>query len=232
MSSVLTILTDALKKIGVVSTAETLSSEESSDGLRTLNALLSSWNNDSLIVNGNQIEEFVLTPMQSVYTFGTGGDFNSSAPVRIEQAFLKYTDGTEYPVKLIDNEQWGRLTTKTTQSTLPTHVYIDENYPLRTVHVYPVPSIATTLVLHSFRKFSAFTSLTTEVQLAEGMERALVYNLALEFAPDYGKNPSGLVIQTAAESLALIQRNHNNAGILRCDAALVGKGSFDWRLGE
>lgn len=232
MASVLTIITDSLKKLGVVSHGEALSAEESKDGLRALNNLLASWNNDSLIVNGVQIEEFTLTVGQSSYTLGTGGDFNSSAPAVVKDAFIKYSDNSEYNLTIIDSKDWGDITTKGTESTLPTHIFIDRGYPLRTVRLFPVPSEANTLILHSLRSFSSFTSLTDTVQLFEGCERALIYNLALELAPDYGKTPSQLVYETAKESLNLIMVNNNDPGTLEVDPFLSTSKSWDWRTGE
>ena len=232
MSTVLEILKGSLRKIGAIAPGESLASEEASDGLQVLNQMLGGWNTQNLIMLGLEIEEFSLVAGQNSYTLGVGGDFNTAEPIRTDAAFIKYDSNTELPIQIIDNQKWGRLQAKGTESALPTHIYIDHNHPLQKVYVYPTPSEATTLILHNYRKFSSFTSLATSLSLPDGYERAIVHNLAIEMAPEYGKTVSNEVIKIASESLADIKRVNIKSNEVGVDPALISSGGYNWRTGQ
>jgi len=53
-------------------------------------------------------------------------------------------------------------------------------------------------------------TLSATVDLPPGWERALIYNLAVELAPEYGQQPDQLVYNIAVESKRMI-----NAAVMR-----------------
>jgi hypothetical protein len=232
MSSALDIITGSLLKLGVVSFGEALSAEEAARGLTVLNRMISSWNTRKLRVPGVVIEEFTLVPGQNSYTIGSGGNFNTTVPVHVDAAFLKFNNETEYKMKMVDNIYWGDLQDKDTLSTIPTYMYIDNNFPLRTIYLYPTPSEAKTLVIHSFRQIASFSTLTTAISLPEGYEEAIEYNLCIRLAPEYGKPTPQEVLKIADESLQNITRANIKPRRVKVDAALVSRGQFNVIKGE
>jgi hypothetical protein len=222
----------SLRKLGVIASSEALSSSEAKDSLSSLNMMLSSWNTNNLTVLGKSFEEFTLIAGQNSYTLGTGGDFNTSVPIKTDAAFIRFGSNAELPMKIIDSKRWGEITTKSSQSTIPSKIYIDNNFPLQTVYLYPTPSEAKTLILHNYRKISSLSSLTTELSFPDGYERAIVYNLAIELAPEYGKTVSMEIAKIASESLANIKRVNIKPREIGVDKALISSGGFDWRIGE
>ena len=231
MSTALDIIKGSLRKLGVIAAGESLSSEEAKDSLEALNDMVESWNTQNLTVPGIKIEEFTLINGQQSYTMGDGGDFDTDIPIKTDSVYLRQSD-VDMPLKLISNKEWGELTSKETSSNLPMYVYIDNNYPLRKVYLYPKPSEANTIVFHNTRQLSSFTSLGTTLNLAKGYKRALIYNLAIELAPEYGKSISGEISKVANESLANIKRANIRPIPRKVDPALVSSGGFDWRTGE
>jgi hypothetical protein len=218
------LIIDSMRKIGVLSRGEVPSSEESADIMRDLNRMLGLWNNESLMVQGITIEEFSLVPGVDTYTLGGGGDFDTTVPIKTEAAFLKYTDGQQIEMKLVDSQKWGRLQHSDINSNTQTHIYINRQHPLQTVRIYPEPSEANKLVLHNFRKLSKVTSLTQQIDLADGYEMALVSNLAIVIAPDFGKEVSATLYQTAQEAKALIKRVNTQIRELKVDRSLLTGG--------
>lgn len=231
MSTALDNIKATLRLLGVLASGETPQSSEANDALSALNRMLSSWNNSRLTVFGVKIEEFTLVPNQSSYTIGDGGDFDTEVPLKIDSIFLK--DGeTEYPLELIDNKKWGSLQSKTTTSSIPFMAYVDINHPLKKIYLYPTPSEAKTIVLHNYRKISAISSLVTEFVFPDGYEEAIIYNLAIRLAPEYGKSISGEISTIASQSLSAIKRANIRAIEVGVDDFLLARDGFDWRTGQ
>ncbi len=112
--------------------------------------------------------------------------------------------------------------------------YYDNNYPLGNIFLWPIPDSSYTLTLYSKKELTQFTALTTDVDLALGMKRMLVYNFALEIAGEYGIEPSLNVRNIANESKkAIINMNsRNNLPVSGLDSALQPKGGFNIYTGE
>lgn len=211
-TSALDIITDAAKKIGVIFKSETLDADEANDGLIALNNLLDTWSLDSLTTYAYTLESFLLTGAAS-YTIGTGGDFNTSRPINIVTAIVRI--GTiDYDLFPITEEQYQLdIASKSIASPIPRFITYDNGYPLGTIKMYAVPSAGGTLFLQSNKPLSNIASLSTAVDLPPGWKRALIYNLAIDLAPDYGAEVSANVQQAAKTSLGAIKRSTsiNNA---------------------
>lgn len=202
MTTARTIIKKAMQKVGALVKSENPSSDEANDGLDALNALIDSWGNDSLNVYARAWETFPLTSSAS-YTIGTGGDFNTVRPTNIVAAYLR--SGTvDYPIEVIDDEAYSTIVFKSLQG-ISYFLNYDNAYPLGIIRLYPVPSGSYSIFLLTEKALTQFTDLDTNLSMPPGTERALIYNLAIELAPEYGQQVSGEVASMAAESLGLIR---------------------------
>jgi hypothetical protein len=232
LSTALDLIKGALRKINALANGETPPAAEAIDALSSLNRMLGSWNNSNLTVLGTKIEEFSLVANQNSYTIGDSGNFDTDVPLRVDSIYLKESDNLEYPVLIIDNQAWGRLINKDMTSPVPTHAYIDDNFPLRRIYFYPTPSEVKTVVLHNYRKLTVMSSLTTEFSLPDGYEEAIEYNLAIRLAPEYGKSISPEISTIANEALANIKRSKVKKAELGIDQALLGHGTYNILTGS
>lgn len=216
MATARDIINGALKDIGVLAAGETASASEASESLSVLNDMLDSWSNESLVINAKIREEFTLVPSDSSYTMGTGGQFNTTRPLRIENAAIK--DGTtEFEIEVINKDQYAEITDKSLASDYPTKVYPNGTAPLETIQVWPVPSAAKTLVLHSWKPLTRFTNLNTTVDLPPGYARALRANLGIELCPQFSRSASPELIAIASESKANIKRMNSKPQFMKSD---------------
>lgn len=197
MTTALGIIKSAMKKSGILTKTETPTSDESADALETLNEMLSSWSNDGMTVYARTLESFAITPSVGSYTIGSGGDFDTARPVKIVSAYIR-DGGIDYPLTLITDEAYAKISYKSQAATYPTYINFDNNFPLSTIKFYPVPTSGT-LYLLSEKELSAFT-LNQTVSLPSGWKRALVYNLAMELAPEYGQRTPDEVVLLAKQS--------------------------------
>lgn len=219
---------DLIKKslvlIGAVSPGENISAQEASDGLSSLNDLLDSWSTDGLLIPTTTIEEFTLVPGQGSYTIGPSGNFNTVNPQVIEEARLKDVSGTpiELPIKVLSTQEWADVIQKTVTSSQPDSLYFQRSGALSTIYLYPVPSAANKLVLYSKKTLGSFASANDVISLPPGYQRALRYNLALELAVEYGKQPSEYVFQTSQELKAQLMRVNDGGNPVLLKSDILG----------
>ncbi len=222
MATVRDLIEDALRKIHVLGTGQNLTPEQAQQSLSTLNDLMGSWSVEGGLVFTETTETFTLSPNQQQYTIGVGAsDFDTVNPFLIEIAYV--TNGTtDYVVELYDQKQWGAISTKNT-SGIPQVLYYDNNTPIGNIYLYPLPSSVDTLTLSSRKPITAFTSLDEVLVLPAGYKRALTFNLAVDIAPEYEKEPSNTVINIANQAKANVfsynARNDNN--LSSTDSALM-----------
>lgn len=218
MSTVSDLIKGSLRLIGAIAQGETPTSQDSADALSALNDMLESWSNDGLMLFNRTIEAFTLTPSTSSYTFGTGGDFNSARPARLIQANIKQSgDNSEFPVRIINSDEYSRIVDKTLQSTIPQCIYYNDNFALGVVYVWPVPSAANSLILYSDKPLSAFSAISDTVSLPPGYKEAMRYNLAMRLSPEYGKAISQDIAMQAMEAKASIMRANTEPVYMKSD---------------
>lgn len=196
------IIKRSLQKIGAITKNEDPSADEANDALNSLNALLDSWSNDSLNIYARTWESFALTGASS-YTIGTGGNFSTTRPTNIVDAYAR--SGTiDYPMSVIDDEAYSSITFKSL-SGIPEFLNYSNSYPLGIIRTYPLGSSSYTLYILTEKPLTDFTTLDTALSMPPGTERALIYNLAIELAPEYNQKPDPYIVKIAAESLGLIR---------------------------
>lgn len=203
MATARNIITKALQKNGVLTKGETPSGDEASDALDALNALISSWTNDSLLIYGRLSESFPLVGGQAAYTIGTGGDFNTARPTQILSAFTRIGN-IDYDIDIISDIEYDGITQKNIQSSIPEVMFYNGNSPLGTITIYPVPT-GGTLHIRTEKELTEFTTLDTDIEFPPGWERALIYNLAVELAPEYGQPVTEAIYTIAMDALNKIK---------------------------
>lgn len=195
------IIKKALQKAKIITKNESPSADEINDGLDALNAMVSSWANESLLVFHRPKETFTLSGGIKSYTIGVGGDFDTVRPVQILSARVSVGE-VVYENLYIENDtnfQTYEISLDTTGT--PIYLNYNNNYPLGTITLYPKPSIDYDIELISEKPLTEFT-LDDDVALPPGWERALIYNLADEVASEYGQalNPNDVKIAIKALS--------------------------------
>jgi len=227
------IITASLQDLGVIASDEVPSSADSDVCLKSLNRLIQSWQNDSLMIYSilNQIFPFVSG--QGVYTIGPGGNFNTQRPVEIVDAYVRDQFGNDYPMYISNQEEYSEIITKYTQSPLPTVMYPDGNYPLVNLTFWPIPDGGGySANLWMWQKIQEFTSINDTVVLPPGYERAFEFNLAVEVAPKFGKTVSQDILRIATDSKVEIERTNYVDNQIRFDPTLTERGRvFNWLSG-
>lgn len=227
MTTVRELIEGSLRLIEQLGAGESAGAEDAADCLEALSMMIGSWSGASDLIFAETTDNLTLTAGDGIYTIGATGDFAVSRPVRIVSAYI--TNGTtDTALNIIDARTYAAIPVKTTQGT-PDSIYLESNFPNATIKLYPVPSGAYTLNLVSEKPLTEYTALTTTLSLPPGYERALKYNLAIEIAPEFGKDVRASVMSTAIESKNTIMAANNryDNDKLSVDSALLGGGDID-----
>ena len=213
------LINGSLRLIGVASQGEVASSSDMTEGLFALNDLIESWSTEGFVVYNTVKQSFNLVPGQAKYTIGldVANDFVTEVPLIIENASI-LSLSNEFVLRLIGANEYAQIVNKEIQSAYPSSLYFNRNTPNSEITLWPVPNEAKELVLYSQKKLSAFGSINDTIQMPPGYTRALRYNLAVELAPEYSKEPSNTIITQALESKTIISRMNNDTIFMVSDA--------------
>ena len=203
MATARDIISSALKKIGVLATGQAVEAEDAADGLSELNRMIDSWSAAGMPIFHVTPETFNLAAGVSSYEIGAGGDFDTSRPIAIVSSFIRDVNGHDYPVMVRPTSEYWPLGEKSTQSR-PKYLFYDPVYPRGVIYVYYTPAEAEAIYLLCRKPLVDLATLATAVSFPEGYERAFIYNLAVELAPNYGRKIPQLVAFNAQQSLGVI----------------------------
>lgn len=215
------IITAALRKIRVKRAGFDPSAEEMADGLEELNNMIDSWSADDLLVPYRTRESFTLTQGQQPHTIGSGGDLDTTQPTDIHEAIL-VSSTTRYPLHIGNLDDLGSVADLTTQGR-PHWIYFERGLTTGNIWFEYAPDEAYTLILHTLKRLTTFATLDTDESFPDEYRQALVYNLAVNLAPDAGKEPSRVVVVRAEQTLKTIERNvsADRVPLLEYDAAIA-----------
>ena len=239
--TVRSLIYSSLRLIGVLSQGENPTAQDMQDALDALNLMVDSWSTNNLMIPAIIRRTFTCVAGQQTYSIGpTGADFTAPRPNRIVDALTVVTPSSgpelELPMKIINVDQFSNIFVKSVQSTIPLWLYYDNAIPNGNINLWPVPQLNSQLVLYSQEGLTQFASINDNVTLAPGGTRMMKYNLAVELAPEYGKNDLDAKIVAIAEgSMANYKRmiNQNKPYYMGTDDALAGpRGSFNWLVGD
>jgi len=239
MTAVRSILTRAVRLLGAVAQGTALAAGDAADALTALNGMLQSWNIQSLAIYTKNFDAYTLVPGKQIYTVGPTGDIAASPqqrPSSIDRVQLRVTSVTptlELPIEMVNDAEWADIRIKGIATQYPSKIYSDGGFPNLGIYLWPIPTAAYQIVLWSWSQLPTITDINLDLDLPPGYERAIIYNLAVELASEYGRVPSPQVQQIAMDSFALLKRINSSNSTLKCDeAVLSGRGTFNWMTGE
>lgn len=207
---------------GLIASSESMTDDEATDALDSLNDLIESWTTEGLLLFNSVREVFDLASGTQSYILGTGQTWNTTKPQNIE-AISAISNNIEYPLRIYTIEEWQEISQKNLQSQLPEGVYIEESAASIKFYFYPTPSDSSVdIIIHSRKPLSAFSNLSDTVSLPQGYTRALRYDLAIELMQEYGRDPSAVVIEKTNELKGALKRDNIDGVIMSNDIEIGG----------
>lgn len=229
MATASSMILRSLNILGEKTVGGTLTSAEQTAYLAVLNTMLESWNTERLLIYQIIEEAFTLVIGSSAYTIGSGGNFNTTRPVKLEDTcFINYLSHL-YQVNVLNERNFAALQT-TGLSGMPRNLYFDISVPLGTIYFDYSPDIAYSFHLKSWKQLQNFSAISDTVALPLGYQRAIESNLAIELAPGL-TSVSPETARIAKESKAAVRTMNAPESVLRLDLGVAGRRRFDIMTG-
>jgi hypothetical protein len=224
------LITSSLRLIGAIATGETPTAAELNDGISTLNDLLENWSTQNLAMYGSAVETFATVATQALYTIGPAGNWNTTRPVRISDAYCNF-NGVDFPVTVIGQSEYDDIGLKTQQQPIVEKLlYVNDN-PFGRITLWPVPSGIVNVTINTDRVLTAVTDQSTAMVFPPGYMLPMRYHLGMLLAPDYGRTITPEIIAVATSSFASLKRANKVRRVMTFDGALVDSGPAIWQTG-
>ena len=212
----------ALRLQGVLAEGETPSASVSQDALMALNQMIDSWNTERLSVFSTQDQVFLWPAGEISRTLGPTGDFVGNRPILLDDStYYVGNNGVSYGIKFINQQQYDGIAVKTVTSTFPQVIFVNNTFPDIEMFVYPKPTQALTWHFISIEELTQPATLATVLYFPPGYLRAFTYNLAMEFAPEFGVEPSPQVQRISMTSKRNLKRINNPDDVMSMPYAIV-----------
>ncbi len=214
----------ALRLLGVLAEGETSSAATSQDALMAMNQMLDSWSTERLSVYTTQDQVFSWPSGQIKRTIGPTGDFVGNRPILLDDAtYYLSTDGVSHGIEIVNQDQYNSIAVKTSTSTLPSILFVNNVFPNAEMFVYPKPTQVLEWHFISAQELTQSANLATSLQFPPGYMRAFTYNLAMEIAPEFGVEPSPQVQRIAMTSKRNLKRVNNPDDVMTLPSGILSK---------
>ena len=213
----------ALRLLGVLAEGETPAASVSQDALMAFNQMIDSWNTERLSTFVTQDQIFTWPAGEITRTLGPSGDFVGLRPILMDDATYYRDPGTNvsFGIKFINQQQYDGIAVKTVTSTYPQVCWVNMGFPDITLTIYPKPTRDLEWHFVSVQELDRPANLTTVMYYPPGYLRAFTYNLAMEFAPEFGVEPSPQVTRIAMTSKRDLKRINNPDDVMSMPYAIV-----------
>lgn len=223
MATARSLIRRALRVLEVISSGDTVDgTTRETELLETLNSFLGSCGAEKLLIPVVTSESFSLVAGTNTYTIGSSGTFNTVRPIKIVDAFIRDSSNNDYPLTIISKSEYNNEGLKTSQGNADVLEYSPE-YPLGKIRLYPTPDAVETLFIDSWKPLSTIALITDTVSLPPMYEDFIVYNFAINIAPEVGQQISKAVGMRAEQTKKNIKTaNLPTIPTASFDSALVG----------
>lgn len=180
------LITSSLELLGIKADEEPLSQVELERGLRWLNIMLKAWEIDGVMAWTLTEGSFALVQSDVDYVIGAGGSFTTVPVDFIDMRITR--NSVDMPMTRLSREDYYSMPVKTNEG-YPTQWFYDRQRDSGTLYVWPAPdSAGGTLKFTYRRRIMDMDAAADNFDLPQEWYRAIVYGLALQLTPIYGKS--------------------------------------------
>lgn len=182
------VIKGALRKLAVLPSGGTPSTNQTNDAAEALNGLVKSLHAKGMPLWKIKNTSFTTVADTASYTIGPSQTVNATTPLRVIQALYVPSGGNNTPMNIYNRYDFNDLPTNA--SGTPVNLYYQPLRTTGTITLWPTPSDSTTdIVIHYEAPFDDLTSGSDDLDFPSYWITALIYNLAWLLAPEFGIPP-------------------------------------------
>lgn len=182
------LITQALRKLTVLSDGQAASATQIASASDPLNHLISSYQTLGMFLWKRVERTIPFVAGQKEYVLGVGQAINTAFPLKILQAIVSYSGGTQVDMELIAHHNYNLLPTNSTG--IPIKGTYQPQNDVGVFSVWPIPdtSAATnnSLIITYQKPFDIFVSGTDTADFPREWYNAMIYGLADLLSDEYG----------------------------------------------
>lgn len=234
MTTALDIIKTSLKAAGALGIGQDPLAEDVNDALYQLNTMISGWRASKRYLIYQLADLVAISTGATQYTVGPGGAFDVDIrPTKLEAAFVRQINvpqpnSPDYPLQVIESREDYSLITVKQQTSFPAFIFLETSWPLGIVHPWPLP-LANIYELHLIvrKLLPSFPTLGTVINLPDGYEDAIQFNLAVRLAAIYKMPLDPRVDALAKAGLNTLRVGNAQVARLQMPKPLVRPGIYN-----
>lgn len=182
-----TLVTAAIRKLGVLADGAVPTSTQLADGVQALNFRVSQFRPLGLKVFQRKEYTFALTTNVNTYLIGVGQTLNTPFPLNLLQAY-NTENNVKIDMDIIPDYDFNQLPLNSTGRPVQMRYQPFINYGQ--IKVWPTPdsnaALTNSITIVYSRPLEYFTGSTNTMDFPEEWYLALVYSVAVDLAPEWG----------------------------------------------
>lgn len=195
------VITAALRKLVVLPSGGTPTTNQVNDAAAALNAIVKALQADGMPLWKISSQTFTTVASTSAYTVGPSQTINCPKPLKIIQALCTPSGGVNMPMNIYNRYDYNILPQNTTIQGLPINFYYQPGRLTGTINIWPTPNDSTTTITFHYQSmYEDMNASTDDFDFPSEWVQPLIYLLAWSLAPEYGIPPNDrMVLQKEAD---------------------------------
>lgn len=221
------VITGALRKLAVLPSGGTPTTQQINDASEALNALVKAFHADGMPLWKITSVSFPTINGTSTYTIGPGQMIVNAQPLKVLQAFYTPSGGNNTPMNVYNRYDYNMLP-QGNSSGNPVNLYYQPLRDTGVIKLWPTPDNATTTItIHYQSPFEDMDAAANDFDFPNYWIEALIYNLAWRLCPEYGIPPTDrkMIADEAREfkTIALSYGSEEGSFYIKPDWSGVGR---------
>lgn len=234
--SVATVISEAYTWLNVTQLGSAVPQPLAALGLSFLKQLIDNWNAERAKVWCDIFQQFTLVPSLNPHTIGpTGATFTVDIrPVSIDDCMLNLNTTTPNDfvrIDLIDGQTYNAISVPDLETSIPTALFYEEDWPNGKLFFYPVPNFAYPVRFRWRTLLSTDLNPNSSLDVPPGYQQAITLTLAEMLATPSGRTVPDKLAGLARDARARIEANNVTIPILdlRDGQQRQPYNDFNWR---